>query len=337
MQIKRRILTAGTTFFLAAATGHLMQNGGAISARFLPGSDVSTASVAAPVPLAKATLDQTSIVPVSAGPQDTAIPKLPDLPDTTIPALASGMALAPRMIRVERGYARRQTAADVRYSAFGLACSDPALTLTAKPGGMIGVTVAAPCQPGARAEVSAAGLVFDTLAGRDGSLRLDVPAFAALADVTVAFPDGTAASGQIAVPDVLTMRRIAVQWTGTQRLQLDVFENGAAWGEDGHVSAASEPEPGLGGVLSLGDPSLAWPKLALVYSGAGELSSLAAEVSSEVTSATCGREIAGEVLRPGASALPVSLRMPDCDGAGGYVVINVDTTAPTLPLSVASN
>ena len=33
MQIKRRAITVGTTFFLAAATGHVMQNGETISAR----------------------------------------------------------------------------------------------------------------------------------------------------------------------------------------------------------------------------------------------------------------------------------------------------------------
>ena len=31
--MKRRIIMAGTTFFLAAATGHVMQNGDAIGAK----------------------------------------------------------------------------------------------------------------------------------------------------------------------------------------------------------------------------------------------------------------------------------------------------------------
>lgn len=59
MQIKRRAITVGTTFFLAAATGHVMQNGETISAR-LRGAAAPEAPVLASVTSTAATVDTAS-------------------------------------------------------------------------------------------------------------------------------------------------------------------------------------------------------------------------------------------------------------------------------------
>ncbi|WP_413848524.1 hypothetical protein [Albidovulum sp.] len=65
MQIKRRAITVGTTFFLAAATGHVMQNGETISAR-LRGAPVPEKPVLASVESTAATITPAA-VPAATG------------------------------------------------------------------------------------------------------------------------------------------------------------------------------------------------------------------------------------------------------------------------------
>lgn len=97
MQIKRRAITVGTTFFLAAATGHVMQNGETISAR-LRGAAAPEAPVLASVISTAATVAKAS-PPI---PKPTGEPAMAAAPDSaasesnapTTPAAAHVQAAA---------------------------------------------------------------------------------------------------------------------------------------------------------------------------------------------------------------------------------------------------
>ena len=92
MQIKRRAVTVGTTFFLAAATGHVMQNGDAISAK-LRGIDAKEQPVLASVEATVATIP--AVVP-AAKPAPTDAP-VTDVATITPPAAAPEEAPAAAM------------------------------------------------------------------------------------------------------------------------------------------------------------------------------------------------------------------------------------------------
>ena len=347
MQIKRRALTAGATFFLAAATGHVMQNGGSISAslnalRPNPVAPVAEAAMTASVTLTPATdtakplpaINEATVVSLSADAS-----ALPTLPDAAMPALAGGQSLKPRMLKVESGYVRAASDADAAWSAFGIACADPVIVLSSRPGAMVGLHLAAPCSPSTSVRVSIDGLAFHAATDASGVLDLDLPALTATPVVTAAIQGAKPLTASAPVGDLAGLRRVAVQWTGGYDLALDAFEDGAAWGDAGHVQAGGLPSPRGAVILSLGTATGPQDGLARVYSGVAEGDAPKIEVSAEITPRTCGRILTGTILHAGATGVvtePVSLTMPACDSLGGFVVLSVDATAQGA-VSVASS
>jgi hypothetical protein len=345
MQIKRRALTAGATFFLAAATGHVMQNGGSISASlelFRPAATAESTPGPSSVAVAGAyqtmtVIDTATVVSLSA---DAAVPALPTLPNMAAPVLPGGQALGPRMLRVESGYTRPRTDADAAWSAFGLACAEPVLVLSARPGATVGLHVSAPCAPSAAVRVTIDGLAFDAATDASGVLDLDLPALSATPAVTATIQGSRALTASTAVSDLAGLRRVAMQWTGSYDLALDAFENGAGWGDPGHVQAGGDLSADGGGViLSLGDADAPQAARARIYSGTARGKAPKIEVSAEVTPRTCGRILTGMLISAGNGGperKPISLTMPACDSLGGFVVLSVDA-ASVGPVNLADS
>ncbi|HSF62971.1 MAG TPA: hypothetical protein VLA78_01195, partial [Paracoccaceae bacterium] len=146
--------------------------------------------------------------------------------------------------------------------------------------------------------------------------------------------------GAAAPLDLSAVERFAVQWSGADAFQLHAYEDGAAFGQPGHVSAADPGRalplvPGRGGhLLTLGDAGVDLPLLAEVYTfPADPARRVAVTVESAVTPATCGRELLGETLhsRKGATtAADIALAMPGCDALGDFLVLNNLLAQPTL-------
>ncbi len=339
MQIKRRMLAAGTTFFLAAATGHLMQNGTAIGARFSGDSQASAdqmtrTAVADRAPAADVTLiDEASVISLSA---DTTLPAggtdhpaLPELPGMTVQPLVGGAALAARMIKVEHGTVRVQSDADAAYDAFGLSCGTTVLNVEVAKPAMLMLDLAAPCHPNERVTVSHAGIALTMKTDAAGRLSAAIPAMTRDGAVSVQFMAGERAVAERAVPDIATVQRVALLAQGQSAFDLNVYENGARYGTAGHVRAAAARDATTadgGFLVLLGDISLDQPMVAQVYSAPAALMDRRIEVETKVTSDTCGTVRTAEAVWTNDGKVmtdTLSLTMPGCDAAGDLIVLDV--------------
>ncbi len=355
--MKRRIVMAGTTFFLAAATGHVMQNGDVIGAKLrgaLASPSPTTAAIAAPSKVSKATT-VAAVVPV-ATPKVTSAPvqqdpmaaastpagatapegakpifasqsasSLPEFPAAKVRPLASGTLLAARMDLVADSYARPETDADAEYSVFGVPCGPSALSLGLASRGTLRVMLSAPCHPAERVVFSHAGLSFAMLTDAAGHVEVSIPAMAVKAIVDAGFVDGKMLTAERIVPNLDTLRRVAL--TGNGELHLNAYENGAAFGADGHY-AASRPgdAASVGGatVVTLGDADIDDPMIAEVYTASDAAKGIAIEAETEVTDLNCGRSVTARIMSM-AAGTPVmrdtlSQSMPDCDAIGDMVL-----------------
>lgn len=370
MKISRRAMTVGTTFFLAAATGHVMQNGETISAR-LRGGEVpekpvlaavtSTAAATVPVALPKADpvpaaapgvelaaatpaapAKPEPLPPVAPAPVLTAA-GLPDLPKAEPKPLAADLRLAGRIETLDTSYTKTGTAADATYSVFGIACADPSLALEPSARGMVKVTLAAPCFANERVTVTHAGLVVALATDAAGDLDLMLPALASPAEVAVRFASGEVVSARHEVTGLEALARVGVQWQGAGGLHLHAFETGAGFGMPGHVSAASPRDraTAAGGFLTLiGDAAVDHPLLAEVYTAPAGTPLSEMIVEAEVTEATCGRLLTGQILRmvPGAGATEsLSFAMPSCDTVGDSLLLGLaPVTVPAVAVLTAA-
>ena len=155
------------------------------------------------------------------------------------------------------------------------------------------------------------------------------------ATVSVRFANGDMVEANLVVPDAVLLRRFGVQWLGEDAFQLNAFENGADYGEIGHVSAADpkRPLPGQpqkGGFLSvLGDDGVDQPMLAEVYTyPADSTASVKIVIEAAITKGTCARDILGETLADAGGDVTITdlvLAMPDCTAIGDILVLkNLD-------------
>ncbi len=368
MQIRRRAITVGTTFFLAAATGHVMQNGDTISARLrgapekpvlasiestvatIPATAAASAaparadSAAAPMvaPSAPRIAASASATPEPVSSAAAPITSgLPDLPTAEPVTLGADLRLAGRVGKLDAGYTRPDTAADAAYSVFGLACSNPALTLDAAARGMLRVTLAAPCFANERVTVTHAGLAFATATDEGGDLDFMLPAMSADAKVDVRFASGDAVSASRRVTGLEVLTRLAVQRRGAEGLHLHALENGAGFDMPGHVSAAAPRDraTGKGGFVTvLGDPGVDNPLMAEIYTAPARMAPAVLVVEAPVTGSNCARLLAGQALRMVPGAAPVremlNFAMPGCDAVGDSLLLGLAPT-PVPPVAMA--
>lgn len=225
------------------------------------------------------------------------------------------------------------------------AVADPCpVTFLATPaeGALIDITLLAACTPSERVVLQHGGLAFTARTSANGAVFATIPAMEPAGRVTLRFEDGTTHEADAAT-DLTGIRRFAVQWVAADAFQLQAYENGAAYGTSGHVSAATPrlPAPGEafsgGYLMQLGDASVTLPMLAEVYTWpASEGASAEVAIEAAVTEATCNREILGEALesRDGrVSTDEITLAMPTCDAVGDFLVLN--NLAPGTTLAAA--
>ncbi len=196
---------------------------------------------------------------------------------------------------------------------------------------LIAVTLIAPCHADERVVLKHAGLTITAKTTLTGALFVDLPALTQDARVEVMFKDATSVSATVAVPELATLRRFAVQWQQDDAFQLHAFEDGSDFGGPGDVSQTNPHQPiagspAKGGFLTLlGDATTDLPMLAQVYTYPND-GKIKPEIVVEaaVTEATCGREMLGQTLQTTTGPVKVSdmsLAMPECDAVGDYLVL----------------
>ena len=315
---KRRILTASGVLIVAAATGHIMQYGGATAAR-IAGSGAQAPSPAAP-----------SAPELS----DASLPVLPR--DLNIPALAlpEQGAVAVRVAAANTGFVVDMQSDVQTPTPFELACSVQ-ISSEAKPAAMIAVSFRAPCQANTVIDVTHNGLTFTALTDQNGQFKTEIPALESEAKVSITLDDGQVAETVVSIDDLASFSRAAVVWAGDAQLQVHAFEYGAEFGENGHVwaDAAGSTEQAIlakGGFLTqLGSRVPFGTKLAEVYSFPANKVQRAGVVrlvvEAEVTENSCGTQVLGQSIERDSDGqvrtAALSLNMPDCDSAGGYLVL----------------
>lgn len=196
-------------------------------------------------------------------------------------------------------------------------------------GAMLGLTMQAPCQPDARVIVAHGGVEVAMRTMATGSLFTSIPAMEPEGRVELRFADGTVARGAAEVPELAAMRRFAVIWQGGDRLELNAFEGEADYGDAGHKTAQN------GGVMLLGDPMAAPAQMAEVYTFP-DPQKARITLEAEVTAQSCGREFTGRTVYAADGAVrgdALTLSLPQCDGAGGFVVLN--NPLPDMTLAAA--
>ncbi len=331
MELKRRLSLVVAIMSVALGAGHLVQN-----VLVNPADQVAQAPSLEPV----------AITLVAAGPEallPTPGPAVVQLPTPSFAAAPSEEI--PSIFTLPSDPLQQAGFVNVVPGTDAAANKCPAsLELLAEPSAMIGVTLMAPCQPGERVVLLHAGLAITGKTSTTGALYVSIPALTSEAEVSVRFADGQMMTGQLAVPEAAQMRRFGIQWIGDDAFQLNAFENGAQYGERGHVSdaytqVALAGQPQTGGFLSvLGDSRVKLPMLAEVYTyPATADTAVRIVVEAAITKETCAREILGETLAEVGSRVVItdlSLMMPDCGSVGDILVLkNLD---PDLKIAAAN-
>ena len=364
---KKRLYTAVAALVIAGAAGHFMQQGAnspapqapQLAASEYPAAPEVEAAAPAPVELAAApaapsgpTLDTLAaapeIAPLPMAPEVTrsasepllALAEAPTAPGVAaavdIGAGATPAALPDLPIELaavtDFGSAEREPFAPTPVDGLADTCAIEA-SATPMPGALVALTVSAPCNSGEEVEFGHAGLRFSEQLGPDGGIELMVPAMTADAVFTVAFANGQQVSAEASVADIADYERVALVWHGATGLQLHAMENGATYGEPGHVwaeapGAAALATEGKGGFVSvLGSTATGYAADVYTYPESLMPSSAGPEVSIEaqVMENTCGSKIEGLFLRSEAGRAPmetnVSMAVPACDAVGEYLVL----------------
>ena len=319
MDRKRRLALIFATVGIALGAGHIVQNSAAGSAQ-----------------VATAALTPTAVTQVSAGPVKplaAAIVTATPVPAPTPKAEPVVTAALTDLVAPTKPAPLPEPIVDACAVTFDL---------LAEPNAMIGVMLVAPCAPNTRVVLRHAALVFTGKTSITGSLFLSLPALDAKGEVSATLKGAPAVSGAVAIPEIASLRRFGVQWQNADAFQLHAFENGAAFGAPGHISAAVPRTPKTGetatsGYLTLlGDTTVSLPMLAEVYTfPATGMPDVVVEAA--ITTKTCGRELLGETLTSAGGVvvtMDVTLATPDCAAIGDILVLNNLVSDPTM---VAAN
>lgn len=195
---------------------------------------------------------------------------------------------------------------------------EPGLTLQAKPGALLSVTLTAPCAANTRVEIRHGDLRFTKRMPAGRPLHFAFPALEASGAVRVILSEGSVIEAVAPLTDLVGYRRFALAWSGAEGFDIEA-EEGA------RRISAEEPGAGpgtlAGWLVELGDAEDAGSLQAQVYTY--PVSGLA-EVTARLVStpATCGQRLRGMTLSSQAGAVEVAalrVDLPDC--AAGRVVL----------------
>lgn len=325
-----RILTVVVTIGLAIGAGHFVQGGLRAPGAATPADDAD------------------GFVPLPVRPGSAALlsPRRKSLPQPTVASSVLRVPSPPAGVVAARSLPRdrlipinapRDVAvsppsdAQMSLDGFGMACGSEVAAAPA-PGGMIRLTLRAPCDPGATATVEHGEISFKAALGASGQMTLDVPAFRTDARIRVSVGAAKPTELVVQVPDAAEFDRVALVGADVVAMSIHALEFGAGAGSGGHVSAQRphQPSQSEGTVIRLGDPILSEPKFAEIYSYPTAQSerqgTVRISVAARVTEANCGTTARVQTIHSTGGGIPprvadLSVPMPDCDAVGRIMVL----------------
>lgn len=319
MKPLHKIAMVCTTFLLAAATGHVMQN--SAQPNLTDGQETAPQPERAaaepelsPIHLADATLPRTMLGRPSRHNETT--------------------ASTPLSLPQEDTYARSGFAAPAQ----ALRCAAPQVETAAGPSASVRLTLTAPCLAGQSVMIRHEDLTLPVRLSESGIWSGLIPAMASAAQLTFDLPDGTELTAQQTVTGLTDLNRYVLRTHSTAKLALHGFEYGSRNGAAGDVNPAAPrtADTPLGGWMAIFASADAANQVQ-IYTAPANLSDIRLEVEATVDAISCGKDLTGETQRllKGAIEPPemLSLAMPDCGDGDGAVLMKL----PDFPLSVAAN
>ena len=348
MQLGRtRILAGVGAVMIAVGAGQYMQSGAPFPSRYSR-PEATPASLPGEITMLSASYDdRTEGRPPAAAPATIAAAPQPGPEAAAAPEPAPPSAPAPapeRLAALETGTPAppaMPAEAQPEPAATAAPACKQTLALRPVPGALISLDLSAPCQAGQRMEVEHAGIGYAALLPPGGRYLALIPALAPLARVTVRFANAPSVSAETAVPDLADYGRAVLEWQGPGALQLHAYEHGAGYGGHGHVWSGAPGDPAQiagGELLSFGEADVEPARRAEVYTAPATLGRVRLEMAAEVDRENCNRIQRAEVLllRPGAmtvEAAPVEIDMPDCTGAGDFVLMPLPALTPVAAVA----
>ncbi|MGD9916795.1 MAG: hypothetical protein AB7U46_02165 [Paenirhodobacter sp.] len=328
MKPLHKILMVSTTFMLAAATGHVMQNPEAfgIAARgngqpgAVVGGDLGLENIT-PV----ANVEQPGKAVLVSGLSIEGEAQLPQLPAMRAPQADPAIAALP-------------ADTDPETPGFASDCAAPVLSLGAATQGAVRLDLDAPCAAGATVTIRHEGLALPVTLDATGGWHGLVPALAQEARFEADLPGGKTLAAIEEVNDLGTLNRVVLSWTGPAQLALNAFEYGSGYGGAGHVAPTTprNADTPLGGWMT-GFSGGSEQAHVQVYTAPASLTDVHFDLEAAVDAQSCGQDLQADLRRliggKAEAPMALSIAMPDCDDAEGAVMMPL----PDLPVSVAAN
>ncbi|MBN2907357.1 MAG: hypothetical protein JXJ18_11665 [Rhodobacteraceae bacterium] len=326
MNRKRQLLAIGVCVVTVIASGKYMELGQHPSApeqassapAFAPATKIYGLKKVTPL-AARASNDPVAV------PTRAALPDLPKDPEVAVVLPAATVPTEIRAMPRSEPMLAALLSEGERFGASGLPCG-PSLEAAPAVQGMARLSISAPCQPDSLVTVTHDMMSFTVATDPMGLASVTVPAFADVAVFLAEFPDGTTMSRAVAVPEAADITRVALQTQGASGMLLHAYEDGASYGDPGHVWAGAPRGNGArGSMTQLGDPMFDGGRSVQVYSAPADLHALRLSVEVEVNAANCGRDVEAETLFPDADGQTLTRRLvldvPDCDALGEFLVL----------------
>lgn len=338
---KRQAATAVMTFTVALGIGFAMQYGDAVAGRWGQDAPITGPSQrltdvqVTPVAANAATVTTLGIPTVSA--PDTSVVRTVTAPDGDVTPPPMIIPTAIETFDAAEAPMIEEALPEPVQPVAPLAepqC-DTMMSVVPTDLAMVDLTLQNACRPDARVAIHHQGMMFNATTDADGALSMTVPALSVEAFYIAAFDDGEGAVAITGVPTLADYDRAVLQWQGEDVVQLHALENGAFYGEEGHIWSGASADMtralnGEGGFLTqLGEGAGALPLKAQVYTYPSGMMNLdgtvVLNVEVEITEENCGRTVQAQSIQvledADPTAVDLTMTLPGCDAVGEFLVL----------------
>lgn len=313
MKLFHKVGLVLTTFIMAAATGHVMQNAN------------NSQRLATVSPAGLDALGLRNIEPV-ANLQSGTQPALlaTQLPQIAVPAMrrpqpVAELALPPEPPQEGLGFVHAN-------------CPAPQFDAQAGPAASVRLGISAPCLGTGLATIHHQGVALPVTLTAQGTWTGLVPALAEQAEFTVELANGQSLSVVQMVPDLLGVNRVVLLSDGAIPLSLHDLDNDVGEGTK-NALAPRGPDTPLAGWKPVFDTAVGTQQVQ-IFDGPAMANDANLMIEALVTADSCGQNVSLRVARVmrghGEAPVEISLAMPPCDGAAGAVLMPLPNSTMTL-------